>query len=212
MTDAAKVINGELRRWDDEGPDDTSVETVDGNIFQWDVTIYGPSETPYEGGTFHVQVNFPADYPTSAPTIKFITPIYHTNVRADGNVCFLELTNWTRANSIGRLFRSLVQLFIVPRPDNGANPEAIEVMQYALSITQIFNTSRLFLKHSNFSCTIGMLTLTIRLPEISCASMPLANFSEDFTSILSMCSISLARYDFLSEMINLVTEEESLTI
>ncbi|RYY87647.1 hypothetical protein EON63_03765 [archaeon] len=36
-------------------------------------TIKGPSDTPYVGGTFHVDINIPKDYPFSPPKMKFIT-------------------------------------------------------------------------------------------------------------------------------------------
>ena len=36
-------------------------------------TINGPDGTPYTGGTFHVDITIPSDYPFSPPKMKFIT-------------------------------------------------------------------------------------------------------------------------------------------
>lgn len=40
----------------------------------------GPPDTPYEGGTFVVDIQIPDEYPFHPPTMKFITRIWHPNV------------------------------------------------------------------------------------------------------------------------------------
>ena len=47
----------------------------------------GPADTLYEGGMFKAQLIFTDDFPNKPPKMKFITPIYHPNVYADGRVC-----------------------------------------------------------------------------------------------------------------------------
>jgi ubiquitin-conjugating enzyme E2 D/E len=51
------------------GPDFIKVEPVHGQEFHFKGTIQGPSQTPYEGGTFVVHIAFPNEY--TAP--HFIT-------------------------------------------------------------------------------------------------------------------------------------------
>ncbi|CAG2114838.1 unnamed protein product, partial [Medioppia subpectinata] len=60
----------ELQR--DPPPGCTAAPNGD-NYFQWTGSIEGPPDTPYEGGLFNVQINFPANYPLSAPQISFTT-------------------------------------------------------------------------------------------------------------------------------------------
>jgi len=64
-----------------ELPDDSS-------LHKWRAKLSGPAGTPYEHGTFLVEFHFPPQYPFKAPDIKFITRIYHPNVRTEtGEIC-----------------------------------------------------------------------------------------------------------------------------
>jgi ubiquitin-conjugating enzyme (huntingtin interacting protein 2) len=42
--------------------------------------FYGPPDTPYEGGTFHVDIKIPSEYPFRPPVMRFETKIWHPNV------------------------------------------------------------------------------------------------------------------------------------
>ncbi|XP_039023548.1 ubiquitin-conjugating enzyme E2 E1-like [Hibiscus syriacus] len=57
------------------------------NIFEWSVTIIGPSDTLYEGEFFNAITSFPPNYPNSPPTVKFTTEIWNPNVYPEGLVC-----------------------------------------------------------------------------------------------------------------------------
>ena len=57
------------------------------NLFQWVGTVEGSADTVYEGLTYRLRMEFPADYPFSAPTITFTTPCFHPNVVQFGNIC-----------------------------------------------------------------------------------------------------------------------------
>ena len=47
----------------------------------------GPEDSLYEGGYFKTQIRFPDDYPNSPPEMKFVCPMWHPNIYADGKVC-----------------------------------------------------------------------------------------------------------------------------
>jgi len=37
------------------------------NLLKWNVTLFGPKGTPYEGGNFKLSVEFPNNYPFHPP-------------------------------------------------------------------------------------------------------------------------------------------------
>lgn len=52
-------------------------------------TFPGPPGTPYEGGTFKIDVKIPNEYPFRPPTMKFITRVWHPNVSSQ-TVSFIK--------------------------------------------------------------------------------------------------------------------------
>lgn len=40
----------------------------------------GPPDTPYEGGTYNVDIKIASDYPFRPPNMRFETKIWHPNV------------------------------------------------------------------------------------------------------------------------------------
>ena len=53
----------------------------------WDAVIFGPDDTPWDGGSFRLTMDFSEDYPNKPPSVKFKTAIFHPNVYADGSIC-----------------------------------------------------------------------------------------------------------------------------
>lgn len=50
------------------------------NLRHFDVSVQGPPDSPYAGGTFKLELYLPEDYPMSPPKVRFLTKIYHVNV------------------------------------------------------------------------------------------------------------------------------------
>lgn len=64
------------------------VDLVNDNFSELKGTIAGPPDTPYEGGTFHLEIKVPETYPFNPPKVKFITKIWHPNISSvTGAIC-----------------------------------------------------------------------------------------------------------------------------
>jgi ubiquitin-conjugating enzyme E2 C len=87
----------------------------DGNLLAWTATIVGPSDTPYEGLTLKLGFTFPSNYPYSAPTVVFKTPIYHPNIDFSGRICLDILKEkWSAIYNVQSVLLSLQSLLGEP--------------------------------------------------------------------------------------------------
>jgi len=108
-------------------PEGCSASVVDGDMMHWAATILGPPDSVYEGGVFHLDIHFPADYPFSPPKITFRTKIFHPNVSANtGNICLdiLKKDKWSPALTIGSTLLSIVSLLTDPNAADPLNGDA----------------------------------------------------------------------------------------
>ncbi|KAA3467823.1 ubiquitin-conjugating enzyme E2 36 [Gossypium australe] len=46
----------------------------------FNVMILGPTQSPYEGGVFKLELFLPEEYPMAAPKVRFRTKINHPNI------------------------------------------------------------------------------------------------------------------------------------
>tara|TARA_B110000305_G_C19388978_1_gene613788 strand:+ start:261 stop:470 length:210 start_codon:yes stop_codon:yes gene_type:complete len=54
----------------------------------WNVSLFGPAQTPYAGGIFQIKFVMPENYPFKPPEITFVTKIFHPNVsKTTGQIC-----------------------------------------------------------------------------------------------------------------------------
>ena len=90
------------------------------NIFEWKISLLGPQDTPYAGGIFILQANFPEGYPEQGPKIKFQTKIFHCNV-FDWGICISTLNNW-KPTPMDKVLSDIFQLFYCNNPDNNEQP------------------------------------------------------------------------------------------
>ena len=58
------------------------------NMFEWRGLMYGPKNTPYEGGIFVVDIQLPPDYPFKPPKSRLLTRICHPDFDSKGRQCF----------------------------------------------------------------------------------------------------------------------------
>jgi len=112
----------------------------DNNLFEWEILIIGPPDTLYEGGFFKARLSFPQEFPIQPPKMRFITPMWHPNIYADGGVCISILhapgddqygyedagERWLPVHSIESILLSVISLLSSDKPntDSPANVDA----------------------------------------------------------------------------------------
>uniref|UniRef100_A0A914HEA9 UBC core domain-containing protein n=1 Tax=Globodera rostochiensis TaxID=31243 RepID=A0A914HEA9_GLORO len=88
MSSASAVLMRQLAELQANPPDGFAVRgIVNDNIFTWRLVVFGPIDTPYEGGTFLAQLDFPRSYPQRPPKMRFLSDVLHPNIFKDGLVC-----------------------------------------------------------------------------------------------------------------------------
>merc|ERR1712072_1616152 len=121
---ALKRINKELLDLGKEPPANCSAGPVGDDLFNWQATIMGPPECPYQGGVFFLTIHFPTDYPFKPPKINFTTRIYHPNINSNGSICLDILKDqWSPALTISKVLLSICSLLTDPNPDDPLVPE-----------------------------------------------------------------------------------------
>ncbi|XP_041987361.1 ubiquitin-conjugating enzyme E2-22 kDa [Aricia agestis] len=116
-----------------------SEEVVDGSIklellneswTELQGEIAGPPETPYEGGTFLLEIKIPDTYPFNPPKIRFMTKIWHPNVSSvTGAICLDILKDqWAAALTLRTVLLSIQALLAAAEPEDPQ--DAVVAKQY----------------------------------------------------------------------------------
>ena len=92
-TSARRRLLRDFRRLQNDPPSGVTGAPMDTNIMLWQAVIFGPDDTPWEGGTFKLVLEFTEDYPNKAPTVRFLTKMFHPNIYNDGQICLDILQN-----------------------------------------------------------------------------------------------------------------------
>ncbi|KAJ8303997.1 hypothetical protein KUTeg_017580 [Tegillarca granosa] len=136
---AVKALQLELKKIQEEPVEGFRVSLInDDNLFEWEVAIFGPPGTLYEGGYFKAHMKFPADYPYNPPSVKFISKMWHPNVYENGDVCIsilhppvddpqsgeLPSERWNPTQNVRTVLLSIISLLNEPNTFSPANVDA----------------------------------------------------------------------------------------
>lgn len=127
-TNAGKRLLKDLKKIKNEQREDIAASPEKDNILRWTAVIFGPKDTPWEDGVFRLEMDFSEEYPHKAPTVKFVTSVFHPNVYNNGNICIDILNNnWSAAYDVSAILTSIQSLLTDPNPASAANAEAAKL-------------------------------------------------------------------------------------
>jgi len=106
------------------------VELIGDSFTELRGEIVGPPDTPYEGGTFVLEIKIPETYPFNPPKVRFITKIWHPNISSvTGAICLDILKDqWAAAMTLRTVLLSLQALLAAAEPDDPQ--DAVVAKQY----------------------------------------------------------------------------------
>lgn len=90
----------------------------------------GPPDTPYEGGSYDVDIKITPEYPFKPPEMRFITKIWHPNVSSQtGAICLDTLGNaWSPVLTLKSALISLQSLLSSPEPKDPQDAEVASML------------------------------------------------------------------------------------
>ncbi|GJQ14020.1 hypothetical protein GpartN1_g5811.t1 [Galdieria partita] len=102
------------------------------NYFRWQCGIPGKKGTEWEGGTFHLILEFSEDYPTKPPICRFNPPLFHPNIFPSGTVCLSLLDpskDWKPSVTIKSILFAIQELLGSPNLEDPAQAEPYRLMK-----------------------------------------------------------------------------------
>ncbi|KAJ8449535.1 hypothetical protein Cgig2_005557 [Carnegiea gigantea] len=105
-------------------------------------TIPGPVDSPYEGGTFLIDIVLPDGYPFEPPKMKFLTKVWHPNISSQSGAICLDILKdqWSPALTLKTALVSIQALLSAPEPDDPQ--DAVVAQQYLRDHQTFLGTAR----------------------------------------------------------------------
>ncbi|XP_063323179.1 cell division cycle 34 homolog (S. cerevisiae) a [Pelmatolapia mariae] len=139
VASSQKALMLEMKSLQDEPVEGFKITLVDeSDLYNWEVAIFGPPNTHYEGGYFKARIKFPIDYPYSPPAFRFLTKMWHPNIYENGDVCIsilhppvddpqsgeLPSERWNPTQNVRTILLSVISLLNEPNTFSPANVDA----------------------------------------------------------------------------------------
>eukprot|EP00735_Rhodelphis_limneticus_P006585 TRINITY_DN19005_c0_g1::TRINITY_DN19005_c0_g1_i1::g.21589::m.21589 TRINITY_DN19005_c0_g1::TRINITY_DN19005_c0_g1_i1::g.21589 ORF type:complete len:195 (+),score=13.12,sp/Q9FI61/UBC27_ARATH/55.79/2e-68,UQ_con/PF00179.21/1.8e-44,UBA/PF00627.26/1.5e+04,UBA/PF00627.26/2.2e-07,Prok-E2_B/PF14461.1/7.5e-07,RWD/PF05773.17/0.0051 TRINITY_DN19005_c0_g1_i1:85-669(+) len=114
----------------------------EGRLDNLEGRLEGPKDTPYEGGTFVLDIIIPENYPFDPPKVKFVTKVWHPNVSSQtGAICLDILKDeWSPAYTLKNVLLSIQALLATPEPKDPQ--DAVVAGQYLKNPAEFNRTAR----------------------------------------------------------------------
>lgn len=115
----------------------TVVLEKEDQLNKWLILMQGPADTPYEAGVFRIEFKFPDNYPFKAPEVKFLTSIYHPNIKLEtGDICQdVFASGWAPTQKVVDILEKLVSMLKDP---STSNPLETEICNEYLNNRKVF--------------------------------------------------------------------------
>jgi ubiquitin-conjugating enzyme E2 D/E len=98
------------------------------DMFKWEATLMELTGSPYEGGFFFLNIQFPPDYPLKPPRLTFVTRIYHPNINSSGAIRIGILSSsWNSTNTIRDVLNSISTMLTSPNVDDPLSDEVARI-------------------------------------------------------------------------------------
>lgn len=145
----------DYKRMQKDPPQGISASPNESNLMAWNAVIFGPEETVWDGGTFKLTLQFTEEYPNKAPTVRFLSKMFHPNIYADGQICLDILQNqWSPIYDVSAILTSIQSLLCDPNPNSPANSEAAKLFsedkrEYNRKVKEIVEESWMTMEADN---------------------------------------------------------------
>lgn len=136
------------------------------NLTQLLGTIPGPLGTPYEGGTFKIDITLPEGYPFEPPKMRFATKVWHPNISSQSGAICLDILKdqWSPALTLKTALLSIQALLSAPEPDDPQ--DAVVAQQYLREYQTFVGTARYWTEAFAMTSSLGVEEKVQKLVEM----------------------------------------------